>query len=171
MKLFSGFSIRGAEVRWYEANIARGRPYGFWGETGRYVNAEFNGPTLWFGSTAGLTMAFVKATDARGEAIYDNDGGYSFSGEQRGQREYGVGQWIDEWVPEGESILQVFDPTYGTTSMNVEAFSSSWQSYLRSYAGGYVVRSRWADPPHLPINEKPPYSAPDLVATISGSFW
>ena len=170
MKLYKGWHCSGPEIRYYEPSIARGRPEGFWDVTGRKVEAYFRGDTFWFGSPAGLVMAYIGYNDQRGEPLYVSYSQISFAGRQQGVRESGVGDWMDVWTPETKP-RQSSEYEYGYVDFWIESFSSSFKNYCKTYAGiTQVIRPNYVEPPRLPLVQSSPYKPPKMYADVSGSY-
>ena len=170
MKLYTGWHCSGPEIRYYPPSVARGRPEGFWDVTGRRVVAEFQGATYWFGSTAGLIMAYIGYNDQRGEPLYVRYSAISFAGRQTSTKAGGVGVWKDEWKPDVR-LQQSSEYRDGYVDFWIETFSSSFRDYCKTYAQiTQIRRPRYVDPPKLPLIAAAAYRPPKMYATVTGSY-
>lgn len=158
MKLFTGFSITGPEVRWIPPSEARGRPYGFWESAygGRWVYGTYEQRTFWTGDTGGLSRMEITKRDAEGRPLFQSCPGPSWSGEQTQQKTRGDPYWEDIWDPGRDSPDGVDTPD-GYKLVIWDVFQSSWSCYLKSVGDGlYMERVQARAGAKQPYMDEPP---------------
>lgn len=129
MKLFEGFNIEGPEVRWIPPSIPRGRPEGYWQETGHWVTGYYDQNPFWLGGPQGLIRAAILKIDANGTPIYATCHEPVWLGEQIQQKARGDDNWEDLWImPEQEPYdVQV---AHGNIKVKWNSFKTTWITYL-----------------------------------------
>lgn len=138
LRLFTGFSADGQEVRWIPPSPARGRPVGFWQETGISCYGYYDQETYWVGDVGGLSALEPKKEDQDGKTLYGGCDRRSWTGEQLKSKDKGDDEYEDEWAIEPPEI---HSEMMGGMEVHVKwtSFSSSWQSYLWEVLGIYMM--------------------------------
>lgn len=143
MKLFEGFHIDGPEMRWIPPSPARGRPEGFWEETGHWVNGFYSETPLWFGGPAALIRAAIFKRDANGTPIYGACDETIWTGEQTQQKAGGDPEWEDIWIMPEQEPHDV-EVAHGTIKVKWDRFDSTWITYLWQISPGLYMDRRIA---------------------------
>lgn len=167
MKLFIGFELSGKEVRWQEPNIARGRPEGFWQETGHWVYGQYDMPTTWFGSFYGLATMRCNNIDANGHQIFGQGLGDSWEGVKADYVEPDGLHYQDIWMID-DAYPDEVEVEHGLVRVLWDRFTSSFECYMSSIGQGqYMKRSESAGGIRLPLTQQPQVQQRNLIYTWS----
>jgi hypothetical protein len=153
MKLFEGFHAFGFEVRWIPASPARGRPEGFWQQTGHSVEFFYTETMLWFGGPGGLSRVAISHRDQGGTKILKPCPGPTWEGTQAQQKDKGDPVWEDYWNMESSTPGDL-EVEHGPIKVMWQTFDSTWSAYMKSMEDGlYAERSKVVQGIQYPLIE------------------
>jgi len=166
MKLYSGFTAKCKQMRYYPASPARGRPEGFWAETDREFTASYNMTTYWFGSEAGIILAKPDKMTANDLVMYGARPQFSWHGQQVKKTVEGKTVLEDIWLVE-DATIQSLPTSYGYENVKVVEFRTSFNMYLKQAQPGlFVDRKEYREDLVEPTTDLPEETYPTLQAEI-----